>query len=605
VKLKVRPTDFKVTERLLPEVLESSGPHRLYRVRKEKLTSMEAATELANLVGVTPADISMAGLKDRQGVTTQYMSIERGPSVSVQQRALGIQTVGWTAAPLDSSASIGNEFGIVVRDLDGADCDRVRDALDPVREHGLPNYFDEQRFGNVRHGQGWIVLDLVQGDVSGALQRLIASPSPYEPPAKRGLKDALWRSWGNWSACRSIAGKLGRYHSVFEHLKRYGDDFAGAFGRVGTRERLIHLYAFQSHLWNRALALWIDEHCADRFGLPGIEGRLSLPKGELPLPAHWHESLVLPGERLDGVEDPEQRALFERVLEGMELRPEDLQLPDVPGFQLKPEPRPVIVRPMDLRVRPAEQDNEFRGRKMLRLSFGLPRGAYATMVLRRLVGPESRGVERHHAHEDDAPRRGSRRGGRGRGFTGRDERQGYGDDRGGGGRRGGGRRGSRRGGRRGAGRGFSRDDRGESYGEGRGQGHGEGHGEGYGGREGRGDFGGDGYGGGGGSRRGSGRGGGSRRGGRGARRGGGFVRQGDREESGGGSWTRRESGDGGYGGGGSGGGSGRGYGGDHGGGDQGGTRRGGGRRRGGGTRRGARGGGGRGGSRRGGGARRR
>ena len=175
----------------------------------------------------------------------------------------------------------------------------------------------------------------------------------------------------------------------FEHLKRFPDDLAGAFGRVGTRERLIHLYAFQSHLWNRALALWIDDNCPDRFGLSGIEGRLRFPKFGLALPEHWHESLVLPAERLDGVEDPGQRALFERVLESMGLGPDVLQLPDVPGFQLKPEARPVIVRPLELRVRPAEQDNEFRGRKMLRLSFGLPRGASATMVLRRLVGPSS------------------------------------------------------------------------------------------------------------------------------------------------------------------------------------------------------------------------
>jgi tRNA pseudouridine13 synthase len=548
VKLKVRPTDFKVTERLLPEVLESSGPHRLYRVRKEKLTSMEAATELANLVGVTPADICMAGLKDRQGVTTQYMSLERGPSVSVQQKTLGIQTVGWTAAPLDSSASLGNEFGIVVRDLDGSDCDRVRASLDPVREHGLPNYFDEQRFGNLRHGQGWIVLDLIKGDISGALQRLIASASPYEPPARRSLKDALWRSWGNWSACRSIAGKLGRYHSVFEHLKRFPDDLAGAFGRVGTRERLIHLYAFQSHLWNRALALWIDENCPDRFGLSGIEGRLRFPKFGLALPEHWHESLVLPGERLDGVEDPEQRALFERVLESMGLRPDDLQLPDVPGFQLKPEARPAIVRPMELRVRPAEQDNEFRGRKMLRLSFGLPRGAYATMVLRRLVGPSSEG---NHGgppqgrRVDSGVRMGGRRGGRGRGrgFEQRDERDEYGGDGHGGDRRGG-----RRGSRRGGGRGFGR---------------GGGRGRGYGRQDDR-----DGS---------SGAGGGWDRGG-GSRRGGGFVRQGDREDFEGGSWGRP---DGGYGG------------------DQGGGRRGAGRRRGGGgSRRGGRGGFRRGGGRR-------
>ena len=105
------------------------------------------------------------------------MSVERGPSISVQNRSLGIQTVGFTAAALDSSASLGNEFKIVVRDLGVSDTERIRASLDPTREHGLPNYFDDQRFGNLRHGQGWIVLDLLRGEVSEALRRLVASAS--------------------------------------------------------------------------------------------------------------------------------------------------------------------------------------------------------------------------------------------------------------------------------------------------------------------------------------------------------------------------------------------------------------------------------------------
>ncbi|MGD2018774.1 MAG: tRNA pseudouridine(13) synthase TruD, partial [Planctomycetota bacterium] len=331
-----------------------------------------------------------------------------------------------------------------------------------------------------------------------------------------------WRSWGNWSACRSIAGKLGRHHSVFEHLKRHDDDFAGAFGRVGTRERLIHLYAFQSHLWNRALALWIEERCADRFSVSGIEGKLRFPKFELELPEAWHEGLVLPGERLDGVVDAEQRRLYERVLEGMGLRPDELALPDVPGFQLKPEHRPAVVRPLELRVRPAEQDNEFRGRKMLRLSFGLPRGAYATMVLRRLVGPGS-GGEGRDDRRGDAPW--------GRGGQGGDGRRSGAGDGGGWGRRGGGRRGRRRGGR---GRGFAgrgeQDDREWQDADAGGRGGFEGGGSGSGG-----------YGRGGSGRGGSGRG-GSRRGGsrRGGSRRGGGGRGGARGSGrGGGSGRRR------------------------------------------------------------------
>lgn len=424
MKLKVRPSDFKVTERLVEGVLSPRGSHRVYRVQKEKLTSMEAATELASLVGVTPKDIGMAGLKDRQGVTVQFMSVHRGPDVSAQNHDLSIQTAGFSENAIDSEASDGNDFQIVVRGLHDVDTERVRESLEAVRTHGVPNYFDDQRFGNLRHGQGWIVQDLLDGDISEALRRLVASASRYEPPARRSLKEALWRNWGDWAACRSIAGKLGRHHSVFEHLKRDPEDIEGAFNRIATRERLIHLYAFQSHIWNRALALAMETHAQGTFSLRGIEGRLLFPEQEANLPASWNGSLMLPDAQLAGVKDEDQRDLMATVLGDLGLEPGQFVLPDLPGFQLKPELRDAMVVPMGLRVRPAEPDNEFRGKKMLRISFGLPRGAYATMVIRRLVGP---------TRWDDAPprfqptephsgegggggfSRRSRRGGRGRG----------------------------------------------------------------------------------------------------------------------------------------------------------------------------------------------
>lgn len=430
MKLKVRPADFKVIERLAEGVISDGGAHRVYRVKKEKVTSMEAATEIAHALGISAGDVAMAGLKDRQGVTVQYMSVHRGPTLSLGHHGLSVQDVGFSAEPLHSEHSLGNEFQIVVRDLGDDDVDRAREALEAVRSHGLPNYFDSQRFGNLRHGQGWIVLDLLKGDLSGALKRLVASASPHEPPARRNLKDALWRAWGDWPNCRSIAGKLGRYHSVFEHLKRDPEDFEGAFHRVGTRERLIHLYAFQSHLFNRALALWTKENAGLIDSIRGVEGPLRFPAGELPLPASWEGQLMMPGERLEGLRDDVERDLYARVMAAFDLEPDGLALPDVPGFQLKPEPRPAVVRPEGLRMRPAEDDNLFRGRRQLKLKFSLPRGAYATLVVQRLVGttisggPDGRdggrdggGAPRHRRRGGGrrGSTRGSTRGGRGAG----------------------------------------------------------------------------------------------------------------------------------------------------------------------------------------------
>jgi len=387
MKLKQRPNDFQVTELLREGLLDERGAHRVYRVTKRKLTTLDAARELARRAGVTPGEVGLAGLKDRQGVTHQYMSVPGGELVHVHGSDLSIQPVGGLSRPLSSEDSDGNGFKIVVRDLGESELHRMRASLDAVREFGLPNYFDEQRFGNLRHGQGWIFVDLARGDVSEALKRLVASASPHDKAENRRLKAALWRRWGDWKACREIAGAFGRHHSVFDHLKREPDDLVGAMHRVGSHERVIHLFAFQSHLWNRVLAAWLGRHERESFTLRNVEGTLVMPRGRVRLPESWGGALPLPGPYLEGVTDYDQRAAFEAELRQHGLSPAQFAVEGVPGFSLAAELRSTVVVPRELRMRPAKVDPLNPGRHMVELSFDLPRGAYATLVVQRMVGP--------------------------------------------------------------------------------------------------------------------------------------------------------------------------------------------------------------------------
>ena len=317
MRLKQRPPDFRVHERLREGYLQDAGEHRVYRVTKTKRTSLEAARELGRLAGVPPSAVSMAGLKDRQGVTRQYMSVRRGKSVHHREPALTIEPAGFADRELTSADSEGNEFEIVVRDLSEREERRLRASLASVREHGLPNYFDDQRFGNLRHGQGWIALELMLGRTERALKRLLTAVSGHDAAGTKAFKSALHRHWGDWRTCRDVAGKFGRHHSVFEHLRREEDDFAGAFRHVASRERLIHLYAFQSHVWNRALALQLGRTVGRgrSFSLRPREGKLVFPKGEIPVPDAWSGVMPLPGPGLQGVDLDDQRRLFAEVLE--------------------------------------------------------------------------------------------------------------------------------------------------------------------------------------------------------------------------------------------------------------------------------------------------
>lgn len=328
----------------------------------------------------------MAGLKDRQGVTVQHMAVPHGREVTLRENDLRIESVGFARDELTPDASEGNAFEIVVRGLEPGELDLMRANLSLVREQGVVNYFDDQRFGNVRHKQGWIALQLMRGEHEAALQRLLTARSPHDDRERAAFKHALTAAWGDWRECRDVAGRFGAHHSVFEHLKRSPEDFAGAFEHVATRLRLIHLYAFQSHLWNRVVSTWIAERTepATQVVSETVEGALVFPGG--PMPGVGPDATFrLPGPRLADVVDPEQRALYADALAVLRLAPAGFEIQGVPGFQLKGEDRRLQVVPRHLRIRPSEPDPMNRGLRLVKLRFELPRGAYATLVLKRLL----------------------------------------------------------------------------------------------------------------------------------------------------------------------------------------------------------------------------
>lgn len=385
MKLKAEPRDFVVRELVDEEYFAERGRFRVYRVTKKKLTSLEAAGRLADLAGVQSSEVGLAGLKDRQGITTQFMSVKGGRAVFLKTPELRIEPAGFAARALSSADSLGNAFVITVRRLPPGEREALERGAAEVREHGLPNYFGEQRFGNLRHGQGWIARDLALGRHEAALRALLAGRSDHDDARSARFKSAIDAAWRDWRACREVAGRFGQYISVFQHLTRHPDDFAGAFRFVKSQIRLIHLYAWQSHLWNRAVAAYVEEvtPASERFAIPSAEGRLVFARGALPIDPGTHGSFRLPGPGLEDVKNPRQRDLLALALRREGLEPHQFRIEGVSGFQLKGEDRPLVVVPRHVRV-------EDEGPSRTVVSFELPRGAYATLVMARILPPQPR-----------------------------------------------------------------------------------------------------------------------------------------------------------------------------------------------------------------------
>jgi tRNA pseudouridine13 synthase len=146
--LKAAPDDFVVEE--LPAYAPSGeGTHTFLWIEKRGLTTDEAVTRLAAALGASARDAGTAGMKDRQAVTRQWISL---PNVD-PARALAAAVDG--ARVLDARRHghklrtghlRGNRFTITVRGAtDGVA--RARAVLDALARRGLPNWFGAQRFG--------------------------------------------------------------------------------------------------------------------------------------------------------------------------------------------------------------------------------------------------------------------------------------------------------------------------------------------------------------------------------------------------------------------------------------------------------------------------
>lgn len=142
--------DFQVTELPLVEPT-GEGEHVWLLIRKRGLNTVAVAGRLAQFAGVSPRNVSFAGMKDRHALTEQWFSVHLPGREEPDWPALDSEDLTCVrhvrhARKLRRGALRGNAFSIRVRDTDG-DTDLLMTRLQQVARAGVPGYFGEQRFG--------------------------------------------------------------------------------------------------------------------------------------------------------------------------------------------------------------------------------------------------------------------------------------------------------------------------------------------------------------------------------------------------------------------------------------------------------------------------
>jgi tRNA pseudouridine13 synthase len=386
MKLKRQPEDFQVEELPIVQPVER-GRFGFYRLTKRGLGTLEALEIIRRRWNLAGRQVSYGGLKDRHALTVQYLTILDGPTQTLREASFELEPLGRLAAPYGPNGFRGNRFVVTLRDLAPDMADRAISALAEVPRDGLPNYFDDQRFGSVGFEGGFIAHAWLLGDHEKALRLALAEPTPMDRPSTKVEKEILRATWGDWPAAKA---RLERSHarSLVTYLVDHPTDFKGAFARLNRELRSIYFSAFQSHLWNLLLARLIERETRP-------EQRVLLDFKVAPLPIHRGldpeqarllaaTRLPLPASRTQLPAEGPIRDLALSVVTEMGLAWEDLRVKGLKDVFFSKGERAAIFLPTDTSHQVAA-DDLYPGRKKVTLRFDLPKGAYATLVVKRVT----------------------------------------------------------------------------------------------------------------------------------------------------------------------------------------------------------------------------
>lgn len=363
------------------------GEHLYLWIEKRGISTHELINRLSRACKIKEREISYAGLKDAKAVTRQYISIPArmvpNPD-SIQLEDVTILSAERHKNKLRMGHLRGNRFVIRVDGIEPGSQDRIGTILDRIRSCGMPNLFGEQRYG-VLGNSHLIGGALLRKDLNGAIAHIIGEPNRIKNDAWRQAAECFHR--GDYAEAARIMPRRNRVESQILSSLTEGASPEKIIDRVPMKLMKLYLNAWQSHLF--------DQLVAER-----IAGLNRLQEGDIAC-KHINgavfrvEDLAAEQQRADTFEISATAPLFGRkvmlaeaavgeqertVLDGEGLSLEQLSYSK--RLDLSGERRPIRVPVTELNAEFSEQTPD-----SVTLSFQLPKGSYATSLLREVIKP--------------------------------------------------------------------------------------------------------------------------------------------------------------------------------------------------------------------------
>lgn len=395
--LRSSAEDFQVDE-VYTDFTYEGGRYLVLEVEKKDWDTHHLIRELAGQLRISQKRFGWAGTKDKHAVTRQrigIMNLNESELDRITLPDIKIRVLGRTNRGVDLGDLLGNRFRIKIREMT---CQEPSSSLTKITEEihklkGVPNYFGVQRFGEIRPVTHKVGEALVRGKTEEAVFTYLALPFSAEPEATRNVRKILWDTRDVREALKNYPSYLRYELALLNYLVERPEDYAGSFNVLSPNLRHMFVHAYQSYIFNRILSRRMAA------GLPldrSTEGDVvCFAKGSMPDPDKIQAVTKDNLEAVNRLVDRGRAWLtlplfgFESILAGGEegrIEREVLSEEGVPQENFRITANPDLGsrgarRPALLPVAPSAK---IEG-NCAELEFFLPKGSYATVVLREYM----------------------------------------------------------------------------------------------------------------------------------------------------------------------------------------------------------------------------
>jgi tRNA pseudouridine13 synthase len=352
-----------VDENYVPE--ESPGKFTLFVMRKRNYGTDMAIKRIAKYIHTTYKRFGYAGMKDRKAITTQLISvfgIDKARIEGIKAQDMELLNPRASDKGLTLGDLKGNRFSLRIADRQGD----AKDIEKQLKGY-FPNYFGEQRFGNIRQCNHKIGYSILKGDYEQAVMIYLTD---YSGEGDSMIVNAR-KELGETKDFKKAYSNFPKYRVhemlMLNHLKDNPNDFINAIRTLPKFTMIMFVHALQSFIFNlevseriRQGALEPEEneysYRIDEFGFANEEEK---GNGKTAINLIGHNSELTEREK--------------SILNSLGIEKEEFRNRSMPEMSCKGDKRAMLAPYVDF-----EEKEDW-------LSFKLGSGCYATSLLREFL----------------------------------------------------------------------------------------------------------------------------------------------------------------------------------------------------------------------------